>query len=140
MTTFSDHAANLWRDFAGGNFFSEPAGAADSQCSTGQWNCSSCGWDGIGQCCSLCGAAWKSAAFFCMRNSANWQQEFRSVHGSQEVRSCGNVPDIMYCCFLGVEILGMSRGTVTWNGATGKRAGNHAFMQEEKNHGEGKDG
>ena len=27
------------------------------------------------------------------------QQEFRSVHGSQEVRSCGNVPDIMYCCF-----------------------------------------
>ena len=40
--------------------------------------------------------------------------------------------------FLGVEILGMSRGTVTWNGATGKRAGNHAFMQEKKNHGEGK--
>ena len=32
----------------------------------------------------------------------------------------------------------MSRGTVTWNGATGKRAGNHAFMQEKKNHGEGK--
>ena len=59
---FSDHAANLWRDFAG-RIFSEPAGAADSQCSTGQWNCSSCGWDGIGQCCSLCGAAWKSAAF-----------------------------------------------------------------------------
>ena len=28
-----------------------------------QWNCSSCGWNGIGQCCSLCGAAWKSAAF-----------------------------------------------------------------------------
>ena len=73
-----------------------------------------------------------------MRNSANWQQEFRSVHGSQEVRSCGNVPDIMYYCFSGVGILGMSRGTVTWNGATGKRAGNHAFMQEEKNHGEGK--
>ena len=52
-------------------FFLEPAGAADSQCSTGQWNCSSCGWDGIGQCCSLCGAAWKSAAFSVMRNSAN---------------------------------------------------------------------
>ena len=45
----------------------------------------------------------KSAAFFCMRNSANWQQEFRSVHGSQEVRSCGNVPDIMYYCFWELE-------------------------------------
>ena len=38
-----------------------------------------------------------------MRNSANWQQEFRSVHGSQEVRSCGNVPDIMYYCFWELE-------------------------------------
>ena len=34
--------------------------------------------------------------------------------------------------FWGVGILGMSRGTVAWNGATGKRAGNHAFMQEKK--------
>ena len=53
-------------------------------------------------------------------------------------------PELWQCAgyyvllFLGVEILGMSRETVTWNGATGKRAENHAFMQEKKNHGEGK--
>ena len=57
------------------------------------------------------------------------------IAGSPKLWQCAGYYVLL---FLGVEILGMSRGTVTWNGATGKRAGNHAFMQEEKNHGEGK--
>ena len=57
------------------------------------------------------------------------------IAGSPELWQCAGYYVLL---FLGVEILGMSRGTVTWNGATGKRAGNHAFMQERKNHGEGK--
>ena len=57
------------------------------------------------------------------------------IAGSPELWQCAGYYVLL---FLGVEILGMSRGTVTWKGATGKRAGNHAFMQEKKDYGEGK--
>ncbi len=68
------------------------------RCSTGQWNCSSCGWVGIGQCCSLCGAAWKSAAFL-YEKLCELAAGIPFCTWIAEVRSCGNVPDIMYCCF-----------------------------------------
>ena len=57
------------------------------------------------------------------------------IAGSPELWQCAGYYVLL---FLGVEILGMSRGIVTWKGATGKRAGNHAFMQEKKDYGEGK--
>lgn len=62
MTTFPI-MLRIYGEISLAGFFFEPAGAADSQCSTGQWNCSNCGWNGIGRCSSLCSAAWKSAAF-----------------------------------------------------------------------------
>ena len=57
------------------------------------------------------------------------------IAGSPELWQCAGYYVLL---FLGVGILGMSRGTVTWKGTAGKWAGNHAFMQEKKNHGEGK--
>ena len=59
------------------------------------------------------------------------------IAGSPELWQCAGYYVLL---FLGVGILGMSRGTVAWNGATGKRAGNHAFMQEKRIMGKEKDG
>ena len=57
------------------------------------------------------------------------------IAGSPELWQCAGYYVLL---FLGVGILGMSRGTVTWKGTAGKRVGNHAFMQEKKKQGEGK--
>ena len=57
------------------------------------------------------------------------------IAGSPKLWQCAGYYVLL---FWGVGILGMSRGTVTWKGAIGKRTGNHAFMQKKKNHEEGK--
>ena len=59
------------------------------------------------------------------------------IAGSPKLWQCAGYYVLL---FWGVGILGMSRGTVTWKGATEKKVGNHVFMQEKKNHGEGKVG
>lgn len=130
MTTFSDHAANLWRDFAGRIFLNLLVLPTVSVVLVSGIAAVVVGMASVGVAVyvvlpgrvllflyeKLCELA--AGIPFC-----TW------IAGSPELWQCAGYYVLL---FLGVGILGMSRGTVTWKGTAGKWAGNHAFMQEKK--------